>query len=95
MKEVKSISGQESEEPAFDRLTKCPDVVGVEIVYEDDSSDYLLVPWNEDNDYANKYQSTYVSKCGHLYLMVSKSRTVQDLLKGQDVDDWNRDWPWT
>ncbi len=90
-----SCFGQESEEPAFDRLTKCPDVVGVEIVYEDDSSDYLLVPWNEDNDYANKYQSTYVSKCGHLYLMVSKTRTVQDLLKGQDVDDWNRDWPWT
>ena len=50
-----SCFGQESEEPAFDRLTKCPDVVGVEIVYEDDSSDYLLVPWNEDNDYANKY----------------------------------------
>ena len=79
----------------FDRLMKCPDIVGVEVVYEDDSRDHLLVPWNEDNDYTNTYQSTCVSKRGRLYLMVSKTRTVQDVLKGQDVDNMVWDWPWS
>ena len=87
--------GQESEDTVFDRLMKCPDIVGVEVVYEDDSRDHLLVPWNEDNDYTNTYQSTCVSKRGRLYLMVSKTRTVQDVLKGQDVDNMVWDWPWS
>ena len=87
--------GQESEDTVFDRLMKCPGVVGVEVVYEDDSRDHLLVPWNEDNDYTNTYQSTCVSKRGRLYLMVSKTRTVQDVLKGQDVDNMVWDWPWS
>lgn len=87
--------GQESEDAVFDRLMKCPDIVGVEVVYEDDSRDHLLVPWNEDNDYTNTYQSTCVSKRGRLYLMVSKTRTVQDVLKGQDVDNMVWDWPWS
>lgn len=40
----------------YERLTSHSDIVALEINYEDDSSEYIYVPF--DGDYENKLQKT-------------------------------------
>ncbi|MCM1224859.1 MAG: hypothetical protein NC548_61465 [Lachnospiraceae bacterium] len=70
--------GQESEDRALDRLGKFNDITAVEVTYEDGGVDYILVPWNEENDYSNKYQTSYVADDNSLRILVSKEQNAKD-----------------
>lgn len=38
------------------RLMQCNDITSIYLIYEDDTEEQILVPWDEDNEYINKYQ---------------------------------------
>lgn len=70
--------GQESEYRVFDRLMKFTDITAVEVTYEDDSSDYILVPWSDESEYSNKYQTGFVSASGNLCILISKETFAEN-----------------
>lgn len=52
-----------NEESLFDRITKCDDIVSIEIYWVSDNVEYVkkyYLPWNKDNEYVNKYQKVKV-----------------------------------
>lgn len=53
---TRQTSFSEEEYNAYERLTNHSDIVALEINYEDDSSEYIYVPF--DGDYENKLQKT-------------------------------------
>lgn len=79
-----------SDTPIFDRIVKTPDITAIRLIYEDDSSDYVLVPWDntEDNKYVNICQQFIISGPGHLYLCVSCGKKLEDLV---DLDSINNE----
>lgn len=50
---------------------------------------HFFVDWS-DTDYMrenNDYQSSYLSKCGNLYICISKDHKVEDLINMEEVND--------
>ena len=71
----------------FDRLTEYGDITSVEIVWEDESIDDILVPWNDAHECFNEYQKYYLSKNGNLYIVVSKEKEIKDHFDLEEIDD--------
>lgn len=42
-----------------ERLKIASDITCIYLIYEDNSEERIFVPWNEENDYNNKYQRVY------------------------------------
>lgn len=86
-----------SETPVFDRIVNTPDITAVRILYEDDSLDYIFVPWEdrEDNRYQNGLQESAISAAGHLYLSVSRKNHLADLVDLDEIHDEARAFDWT
>lgn len=89
--------GGPSEHTTFERLHTFDDVTSVEVTYDDGSVDSCNVPWNEGNEYSNKFQTSFISDGGHLYLLISGTKTVEELLKLQEsarlCEDYDSYWP--
>lgn len=45
------------------------------------------VNWCEDNDFINKYQKTYRSEQGNLYLVINKEKDIDDFFNNEDIND--------
>lgn len=45
------------------------------------------VVWGGDNVFYNEAQKTYISKVGHLYIVISKDKNVEDLFDKEWIDD--------
>lgn len=45
------------------------------------------VLWCGDYDFYNEAQKTYISKAGHLYIVISKDKSVEDLFDKEWIDD--------
>ncbi len=50
---------------------------------------HFFVDWSDTNYMGenNDYQSSYLSKCGNLYICVSKDHKVEDLINMEEVND--------
>ena len=57
---VRQTSFSDGEYNAYERLTSHSDVVALEILYEDDSSDFIYVPF--EGDYENQIQDSFHEK---------------------------------
>lgn len=79
----------ESDTSVFDRITETPDITAIRLIYEDDSVDYVLVPWDntDDSRYVNTCQQSIVSAPGHLYLCVSRDKKLEDLVDLDSIND--------
>lgn len=69
--------GERSEQTVFQRLA-CPDLTSVELIYEDGTSCYVAVPWDQDerewiNQFQNRFQTSAQTKAGTLQLLISRS----------------------
>jgi hypothetical protein len=84
----------------FDRLVKYSDITSIEFELYDDYTDEMeegavyctecydyWVNWTGDNDEINDAQSNYVSKDGHLYIVISADKTIEDFFDKEDIDD--------
>ena len=57
---VRQTSFSDGEYNAYERLTSHSDIVALEILYEDDSSDFIYVPFK--GDYENQIQDSFHEK---------------------------------
>lgn len=45
------------------------------------------VSWTGDNEYENDSQKSYISKPGHLYLVINKDKGIEDYFDKEEIDD--------
>ena len=71
---------------AFDRLIEYNDITSIKFKLDDKDYSYY-VDWVGDDDYENEAQSSYVSKDGHLYLVIAKDKGIPDFFDMDTIDD--------
>lgn len=62
----------------FERITKFNDLVSAEIIYEDDMSREIGFHWHKNDEYSNRYQSSYKTKNNYLIIVVHKKKKAKD-----------------
>lgn len=89
----------EWKQATFDRLNKYHDITSIEFeLYDDCTTEteeenvytehyFYWVNWTGDSDEINDAQSNYVSKDGHLYIVISADKTIEDFFDKEDIDD--------
>lgn len=77
-----------SNEFPFDRLQQYPDIVAIDVFYEDGSNDYILVNWLGNSDEINRNQTTKLNEyTGDLFLVISGKETVESYFEDVLVED--------
>jgi len=83
---------EEFEQLTFDRLIGCGDITSItfELVNENDTHSkkhHYYVNWTGDSDYVNEAQKSYISECGHLYIVISKDDDISDFFDMEEIND--------
>ena len=75
----------------FKRIIKFPDITHINLIYSDDTEDYLSVIWEEDekNDDINLLQKSMLSDLGNLYIIITSDKTkdVKDYFDMEEIND--------
>lgn len=77
---------EDSKHMVFDRFVEYDDITSIEFKLDDKDYSYY-VDWVGDDDYENEAQSSYVSKDGHLYLVIAKDKEVSDFFDMNEIND--------
>lgn len=93
--DVFSFTDKENSHMTFDRFLECNDITSIDFVLEEESNDFdypckaysYYVNWVGDSDYVNEAQKTYLSKAGHLYIVISKEEYVSDFFDLEEIND--------
>ena len=76
----------------FDRILSWNDITSICLKYEDDIEREIYVPWEGENDYSNKAQSSFISD-EHLYLTINKDcQSVHDVYTDETVQYLNKNY---
>ena len=96
-KEHYPLGIEEDKQSIFDRLTVWDDITFIEFTlveqYEEDAwlpdeKHYsYFVHWSGDSDDINQAQKHYLSKQGHLYIVISEKETIEDYFCKENIDD--------
>lgn len=86
--------GQISErfkQTTFARLTEFNDITQVEIILTDESGEeikeHYFLHWTGESDCENNAQKSYISKPGHLYIVVAEGEDLKDFFDLEELDD--------
>ncbi len=81
----------------FDRLELSEDIASIqfeleEICFEDGQTPCVdhysyYIDWVGDSDYSNEAQSNYISKDGHLYIVIAKGKSIEDFFNFENIND--------
>lgn len=86
---------EEFKQMTFDRFTTWQDITYIEFELEDDLHEegnqtqlhaYSL-DWFGPDDTNNLSQKTYISKLGHLYIVVADNKRLCDFFDGEEIDN--------
>lgn len=87
---------EEFKQKIFKRFVCC-DITNVEIILEEDYVEKGKMPktekysyyvhWTGDSDNYNESQIHYISKCGHLYLVIANGKSIEDFFDIDDIND--------
>ena len=82
-----SIFGAESDETVFKRLAY-PDITGINIIYEDDTAEYCIMPWKDADSTGcnNEYQTSHVSKSGNMHICISRDKSIENMVDFDSID---------
>lgn len=76
----------------FDRILSWNDITIICLKYEDDIEREIYVPWEGENNYSNKAQSSFISD-EHLYLTINKDcQSVHDVYTDETVEYLNKNY---
>ena len=76
----------------FDRILNWNDITCICLKYEDDIEREIYVPWEGENNYSNKAQSSFISD-EHLYLTINKDcQNVHDIYTDETVKYLNKNY---
>lgn len=72
----------------FKRINDDPDITQICLHYIDGTEETLFVDWDDEDDaYHNSNQTSYINKCGWLYLVISKELTAADVFPSAEYND--------
>ena len=72
----------------FTRLHRAKDITQINIYFNDETKEHIIVPWNHDeSDYINSYQKSYMSDKGDLYIIIDKEKDIFDVWELQEIND--------
>lgn len=81
----------------FDRFVDCNDITGIEFELEDTYVENRENPcmehycygvnWSGDSDYYNESQVNYISKDGHLYIVIAKDNSIEKFFDLETIND--------
>ena len=86
------IEIDDEQETTFKRIENCHDITSIEIFYDNDEKDIIIVNWNENsNQYINKNQKTYISKNRNLYCVISEDKPLNKVFNINKINgkDYN------
>ena len=82
-----SVFETERDQTVFERLA-CPDITGIKITYEDDTTEYCIMPWKDADHHrcSSVYQTSCVSKSGNMHICISKDKLIEDIVDCASID---------
>ncbi|MBZ9693219.1 hypothetical protein [Clostridium sp. M14] len=92
--EISSLANTEIVQPwgdkikPFDRLNKYQDITSIEIHYNDNTSDKILVDYCSESENLganNLNQESYISDLGNLYIIISKNKTLENYWNNSNI----------
>lgn len=88
---------EDCKQMTFERLDKCADITSIYFVLEKDYVEPGQVPceecynyyvdWTGESEYVNEAQKTYISKGGHLYIVIADGKKIEDFFDLQEIED--------
>lgn len=62
----------------FERIIMYDDIAAINIVYQDESEEYIFVNWGGDSKRNNIYQTSMIAeRIGNLYIVISEKKKVE------------------
>ena len=82
-----SVFEIERDKTVFERLA-CPDITGISIKYEDDTTEYCIMPWKDADrsGWSSAYQTSCVSKSGNMHICISRDKLIEDIVDCASID---------
>lgn len=90
----------------FERLMEYDDITQIDFTLVKSENDFdetvpstkeishhLNVSWKGNNDYSNEAQTSYLSKNGHLYIVISQDISFEEIIDKEYVDHEDYDFP--
>lgn len=74
----------------FERIAEGNDITQIHVKYEDDTEECYLVDYNELNEALgapNKYQQSYISDLGNLYIVINEKEQIEDVFSKEEIND--------
>lgn len=72
-----TIGDTDEERDTLDRLSSHNDITGVVIHYENETSEYIFVPWGE-KECVNSYQNSKTDAEGDLFITIDKEKPLEE-----------------
>jgi hypothetical protein len=63
----------------FNRLFGWYDITEIDILWDDDTTSIIYVPWSREYDCENMYQTSDVNGDGDLFIVIDKNKTTSDV----------------
>lgn len=80
----------EEDDLILDRFCRFADITDITIHYIDDTEEVYLVDYRADGSYLgapNLNQTTYVSSCGDLYIVISENKGIDDFFDKAEIEN--------
>ncbi|MCM3109886.1 hypothetical protein [Lederbergia lenta] len=71
----------------IERLLRYPDITALEIVYQDDSKEYIYVDWQVEDGDTNKNQKNLINNFGDLYIVISENKGIEDFYNNEEINN--------
>lgn len=75
----------------FKRLNMYNDITSITVVYDDNSEEDYYVNYKDEVESQlgspNVYQTTYMSKLGNIYIVISKDKGIFDYFNEEEIND--------
>lgn len=71
----------------FERLS-VGDITSIRVEFVDGEIPVdVMVPWCPEDDFTNRWQTSRISKCGHLYITISEQSIFDEVFPADMIDD--------
>lgn len=96
-KEHYALGLEECKHTVFEILASYNDITSIEFELEEQYVEDGKIPkfehyeyfvnWTGDSDFVNDSQKSYISKPGHLYIVIDKNSKIEDYFDKEEIDD--------
>lgn len=69
------------------RIQQYNDITGIEVIYENDTSEYIFIQWGGDSDYSNEYQKVYVNDFEDVFIVIDKDNDLDYYFDMEEINN--------